>query len=81
MENNVFEVLLIKPGKNKPNIKQAIIRLSDDVRYPVKDTGDRLFCGMASCKVYDQLYIKRCNRCLDSGHWTLSSKKWKNVNL
>ena len=68
-ETSVFEILMIKPLRKNPNIKQAIIRLSDDIRLTIKNSGERLFCCMSSCRVYDQLYIKRCNKCQDFGHY------------
>ena len=68
-ENAMFEILAIKTVRNNANVNQAIIRLSDHIRHAIKNMGDRLFCGMSSCKVYDQLYIKRCNRCQDFGHY------------
>ena len=74
ISGSLFEVLVIKPIKSNQNVKQAIIRLSDNIRYAIKNAGDRLFCGMSSCKVYDQLYIKRCNRCQEFGHYVKDCK-------
>ena len=67
--NSVFEILIIKPIRKNENIKQAIVRVGDNIRYAIKNSGDKLFCGMSCCKVYDQLYIKRCNKCQDFGHY------------
>ena len=69
IDNAVFEILVIKPTKKNPNINQAIIRLSDNIRHAIKNSGDKLFCCLSSCPVYDQLYIKRCNKCQDFGHY------------
>ena len=74
LEGSIFEILTIKPVKSNPNIKQAIIRVSDNIRYAIKSTGDRIFSGLSSCKVYDQLYIKRCNKCQDFGHYAKDCK-------
>ena len=74
VSDSMFDVLVIKPVKSNLNVKQAIIRLSDNIRYAIKNAGDRLFCGMSSCKVYDQLYIKRCNRCQEFGHYVKDCK-------
>ena len=68
-DNSMFEVLAVKTVRSNSNINQAIIRLSDNIRYAIKNMGNKLFCGMSSCKVYDQLYIKRCNRCQEFGHY------------
>lgn len=68
-DNSMFEILTIKSIKNNANVKQAILRVSDNIRHAIKSLGDRVFCGMTSCKVYDQLYVKRCNKCQDFGHY------------
>ena len=73
-EGSMFEVLIVKPVKNNVNVNQAILRLSDNIRYAIKNTGNRIFCGLTSCKVYDQLYVKRCNRCQDFGHYAKECK-------
>ncbi len=51
------------------NVKQAIIRVSDNVRHAINGCNNRLYFSMVSCRVYDQLYIKRCNKCQGFDHY------------
>ena len=53
VENTMFEILVIKPVRNNANVNQAIIRICDNIRNKIKNMGDRLYCGMSSCRVYD----------------------------
>ena len=60
-DSSLFDVLSVKPLRANQNIKQAImIRLIDNIRIAIQDNNSRLFFGLISCQVYDQLYIKRC---------------------
>ncbi|XP_063687427.1 uncharacterized protein LOC134820766 [Bolinopsis microptera] len=71
---SLFDVLSVKPLRANQNIKQAIIRLSDNIRIAIRDNNNRLFFGLLSCQVYDQLYIKRCNKCQGFGHYSKTCK-------
>ena len=73
-DSSLFDVLSVKPLRANQNIKQAIIRLSDDIRIAIRDNNNRLFFGLLSCQVYDQLYIKRCNKCQGFGHYSKTCK-------
>ena len=73
-EGSMFEILTIKPVKSNTSINQAIVRVSDNVRCVINNTGDKIFSGLSCCKVYDQLYIKRCNKCQDFGHYVRDCK-------
>ena len=66
---STFKVLTVKSLRNSPNVYQAIVCLSDDVREVIRSRDNRVFIGMRSCAVYDQYYVKRCNRCLLFGHY------------
>ncbi|KAL5263643.1 hypothetical protein ACHWQZ_G000246 [Mnemiopsis leidyi] len=71
----LFDIISVKPLRMNENVKQAIIRVSDDVRYAISQSQNRLYYGMDSCRVYDQLYIKRCNRCQGFGHYARDCSK------
>ena len=71
----MFDIISVKPLRMNENVKQAIIRVSDDVRYAINQSQNRLYYGMESCRVYDQLYIKRCNRCQGFGHYARECSK------
>ena len=68
-ESSTFEILSVKPLRANENIKQAIVRLSDDIRHVIKRNNDKIYFGLLSCSVYDQLYIKRCHKCQGFGHY------------
>jgi len=65
----VFNVLTVKPLKNNNSVYQAFVSVSDNVREAIKSRGDRLFLGWGSLRVFDQLYVKRCNKCQGYGHY------------
>ena len=49
----MFDIISVKPLRMNENVKQAIIRVSDDVRYAISQSQNRLYYGMESCRVYD----------------------------
>ena len=68
-KNDVFYVLVVKPLRNNNKVNQAIVKVSDAVRLAIRNVNDRVFCGLYSCRVYDQNYVKRCNKCQGFGHF------------
>jgi hypothetical protein len=71
-ESSLFDIISVKPLRSNDNVKQAIVRLSDEIRCAIRNNDNRLYFGMLSCQVYDQLYIKRCNKCQGFGHYSKS---------
>ena len=68
-ESSLFDIISVKPLRSNPHVKQAIIRVSDNIRVAIRNNHNRLYFGLLSCQVYDQLYIKRCNKCQGFGHY------------
>ena len=68
-ESSLFDILSVKPLRANENVKQVFIRLSDDIRHAIKKNKDKMYFGLLSCSVYDQLYVKRCNKCQGFGHY------------
>ena len=64
-----FKVLTVKNTRNNPSVNQAIVCVSDDVCQVIRSRNDKVFFGMRSCAVYDQWYVKRCNKCQLFGHY------------
>ena len=64
-----FKVLTVKSTRNNSMVHQAIVCVSDDVRQVIRSKNDKVFFGMRSCTVYDQWYVKRCNKCQLFGHY------------
>ena len=68
-EDQVMNVLAIKPLKNKPEVFKAIIRVSNVIRSVISKQGDRLYLGFqSSCKVYDNIFVLRCFKCQEFNH-------------
>ena len=66
---STFKVLTVKNLRNNSNVKQAIVCVSDDIRQAIHSKNNKVFIGMNSCVVYDQWYVKRCNKCQLFGHY------------
>lgn len=63
------QIVFIAPMKDKDNLYQAVIRVSDEIRSKIQNQGNRLCIGINSCPVFDRFFIKRCNRCQGLGHF------------
>ena len=49
--------------QKNPNLFQAIVRVSNEVRAAIAAAGDRLNVDLTICKVFNHLHIKQCNQC------------------
>ena len=70
--NNIQEHLSIydvRPCKNNKEIYQVIATVSPVFRPGLQYHNDRLTLGLATCRIYDQYHIKRCNSCQNFGHY------------
>ena len=63
------QILFTTPMKDRDGLHQAVIRVSDEIRYKIKSNGDRLCIGINSCPVFDRFFIKRCNHCQSFHHF------------
>ena len=52
----------------------VVARVSDDIRKILEQNRNRIFLGMSSHRVIDRFYIKRCNNCLQYGHYEKDCK-------
>jgi hypothetical protein len=66
------------PMKDRDNLYQAVIRVSESIRDQIKLNGDRLCIGINSCPVFDRFFIKRCNRCQSYHHFQNDNGGCKN---
>ena len=73
-KNAVFDIVSVKSVKRNSSVFQAFVRVSDDVRTVIKSYGDKLFFGWEKLAVYDQLYIRRCNKCQGYNHYARECK-------
>ena len=54
---------------------QAVVKVTDSVRELIRKGGDKLLIGLYSCRIYDQVSPKRCNKCQHFGHWVKECKE------
>ena len=74
-QDQVMNILAIKPLRNKPDVFKAIIRVSNVIRSIISKQGDRLFVGFqSSCKVYDNIFVLRCFKCQEYNHHSRECK-------
>ena len=71
------QVLFSAPMKDKDNLHQAVIRVSEKLRESIELNDNRLNIGINSCPVYDRFFIKRCFQCQDFHHFQKDCKKAK----
>ena len=70
--NDHLKLLDIKPLRRDPELFQAILKVSKQLRLLLERKNDRLIVGITSCKVYDRLdrqFVKRCAHCQRYGHF------------
>ena len=71
-----FSVIFAKEPKEDGKFKtyHVVARVSDDIRKILEQNRNRIFLGMSSHRVIDRFYIKRCNNCLQYGHYEKDCK-------
>lgn len=71
VNGDTFKVLSIKKQVKNDKFFKAVVRVSNDVRHAIehRGTGDRLNIGLSSCHVYDDYFVRRCNKCQKYNHW------------
>ena len=72
--NDHFKVNFVKPLKNNSSKFQAYASVSPTFREGLKIHKNKVTLGLASCKVYDQHHVKRCNKCQNFGHFRRECK-------
>lgn len=64
-----FTVHSIKPTKNNDQVFQVFASVSNQIRKGFANHNDKVTLGLIVCKIYDRLYVKRCNNCQGLGHY------------
>ena len=64
-----FKIIFTKPQFKNNTLYKATVRVSEDVRKAISNANDKLNIGLSSCRVYDDFFVKRCNKCQQFGHW------------
>ena len=63
-----FKLLAMQKLKNNEDLSQIILKVTLALRNIFKNLGDRLFIGLRSCRIYDQVQVVRCYNCQEFGH-------------
>ena len=63
-----FKLLAMQKLKNNEDLSQLILKVSPALRNIFKNLGDRLFIGLRSSRIYDQVQVVRCYNCQEFGH-------------
>ena len=64
-----YEFSLVKSCQKSPTTFQAVIKISESFRSHIRKCNDRVIISFFMCKVYDQIDVRRCNKCQHFGHW------------
>ena len=69
-DDHQITVNYVKPTRNKPEINQANLTVSNTVRDIIAKNNDRLLIGDVCCRVYSvTVHVRRCVKCQEFGHW------------
>ena len=61
---------VLKVKKQIKNDKfQASIRVSDNIRRIIAKQNDKVYIGTNCCRVFDNFFVKRCNKCQKFNHY------------
>ena len=70
VDADTFRVLYIKKQVKNDKLFKAVVRVSNEVRHAIEHrAGDKLNIGLSSCPVFDDYFVRRCNRCQRYNHW------------
>ena len=69
LDEHNFKVIFTRAQVKNPNLFKAIVRVSEDVQNAIERSRNKLNIGLTSCPVYDDFFIRRCNKCQGLNHW------------
>ena len=69
LDEHNFKVIFTRAQVKNPKLFKAIVRVSEDVRYAIERAKNKLNIGLTSCLVFDDFFIRRCNKCQGLNHW------------
>ena len=67
--NEHFTVHDIKSIKANENVFQIFASVSGKLREGLRNFKDKVTIGITVCKIYDRVFVKRCNNCQGLGHY------------
>ena len=78
-----FKIIFIRKVESfhthLPDTYQAVVRVSDQIRDSIKVAFDYVYINLQRCKVWDRLFVRRCNKCQDFKHFHKQCKSEKNI--
>jgi ribosome-associated translation inhibitor RaiA len=69
LDENNFKIIFSKPHARNRDLYKAVVRVSDEVRKAISNAKNKLNIGLKSCPVFDDFFIRRCNKCQKLNHW------------
>jgi hypothetical protein len=69
LDDRNFKIIYTKAQVKNPNLFKAVVRVGEDVRKAIDNAKNKLNIGLTSCTVFDDLFVKRCNRCQLFNHF------------
>ena len=64
-----FKVIFTKAQVKNKDLYKAKVRVSEEVRKVISNANNKLNIGLRSCPVFDEFFIKRCNKCQKFYHY------------
>ena len=69
LDDTNFKILHTRAQVKDPTLFKAKVRVAEDVRRVIDNNRNKLNIGLTSCTVFDDLFVKRCNRCQRFNHF------------
>ena len=69
LDDSNFKIIFTKAQVKRPDLYKAKVVVSEEVRRVIDRFGNKLNVGLKSCPVFDDLFVKRCNRCQTYNHY------------
>ena len=69
LDENNFKIIYQKPHARNKDLYKAVVRVSEEVRKAIANANNKLNIGLRSCPVFDDFFVRRCNKCQRYNHW------------
>ena len=74
-----FKVIFYRSQVKNKDLYKAKVRVSEEVRKRIYNANNKLNIGLRSCPVFDEFFIKKCNKCQKFYHYKDECKAEKVV--
>ena len=69
LDEGNFNIIYTRAQVKNNNLYKAVVRVGENVRRAIDKANNKLNIGLTSCTVFDDLFVKRCNRCQGLHHF------------